>query len=41
MKYVELDPAELAKVFRPMVDKYAKERGIFEYVQKVRAELGK
>ncbi len=41
MKYTELDPKELAAVFRPMVDEYAKERGIFEYVQKVRKELGK
>lgn len=41
MKYTELDPKELAAVFRPMVDEYAKERGIFDYVQKVRKELGK
>jgi len=41
VKYTELDPKELSAVFRPMVDVYAKERGIFEYVQKVRKELGK
>ena len=41
MKYSELDPQELEKVFRPMVDEYAKERGIFDYVQRVRKELGK
>ena len=41
MKYSELDPKDLAAVFRPMVDEYAKERGIFEYVQRVRKELGK
>jgi tripartite ATP-independent transporter DctP family solute receptor len=40
-KVYELDQAELAKLFRPMVDEYAKERGIFEYVQRVRQELGK
>lgn len=41
VKYTELDPKELSAVFRPMVDVYAKERGIIEYVQKVRKELGK
>jgi tripartite ATP-independent transporter DctP family solute receptor len=41
MKYTELDPKELADLFRPMVDEYAKERGIYDYVQKVRKELGK
>lgn len=41
MKYTELDAKELATLFRPMVDEYAKERGIFDYVQKVRKELGK
>lgn len=41
VKITELDPKELASVFRPMVDEYAKERGIFEYVQRVRKELGK
>ncbi len=41
MKYTELDANELAAVFRPMVDEYAKERGISDYVQKVRKELGK
>ena len=41
MKYTELDPKELAELFRPMVDEYAKERGIFDYVQKIRKELGK
>ena len=40
-KIYELDQDELARRFRPMVDEYAKERGIFEYVQKVRKELGK
>lgn len=40
-KFVELDQEELARRFRPMVDEYAKERGILEYVQKVRQELGK
>jgi len=40
-KFTELDQAELAKRFRPMVDEYAKERGIYEYVERVRKELGK
>jgi len=41
MKISEIDPKELAAVFGPMVDEYAKERGIYDYVQKVRQELGK
>ncbi|HEX5666345.1 MAG TPA: TRAP transporter substrate-binding protein DctP, partial [Hyphomicrobium sp.] len=41
VKVTELDPKELAAVFRPMVDDYAKERGIYDYVQRVRKELGK
>ncbi len=41
MKITEIDPKELAAVFAPMVDEYSKERGIYDYVQKVRKELGK
>lgn len=41
MKITEIDPKELQAVFGPMVDSYAKERGIFDYVQRVRKELGK
>lgn len=41
VKVTELDPKELSAVFRPMVDEYAKERGIYDYVQRVRKELGK
>lgn len=41
VKITELDPKELDALFRPMVDSYAKERGIFDYVERVRKELGK
>jgi TRAP-type C4-dicarboxylate transport system substrate-binding protein len=41
VKYVELDQAELSALFSPMVDEYAKERGIYDYVVKVRKELNK
>jgi len=41
VKYVELDPKELSALFGPMVDEYAKERGIYDYVVKVRKELNK
>lgn len=40
-KITELDKEELAALFLPMVDGYAKERGIFDFVQKIRKELGK
>ncbi len=40
-KTTYLDEKELAKRFLPMVDEYAKERGIFEFVQKIRKELGR
>lgn len=41
VEVVELDQAELNALFEPMVDEYAKERGIYDYVVKVREELGK
>ena len=41
MKYTEINPKELEAVFKPMADEYAKERGILEYVQRVRKELGR
>lgn len=41
VKITELDPKELKVLFDPMVDAYAKERGIYDYVQRVRQELGK
>ena len=40
-KITALDQAELNALFTPMVDEYAKERGIYEFVQKIRKELGK
>ncbi|MFA7437350.1 TRAP transporter substrate-binding protein [Castellaniella sp.] len=41
VEVVELDQAELNALFEPMVDDYAKQRGIYDYVVKVREELGK
>src|SRR5690606_35065463 len=41
VKVVELDQNELNALFGPMVDEYAKERGIYDYVVKVRKELNK
>ncbi len=40
-KITYLDEKKVAGIFRPMVDEYAKERGIFDFVQKIRKELGK
>ncbi|MCB2216306.1 TRAP transporter substrate-binding protein [Desulfofustis glycolicus] len=40
-KITALDQGELNALFTPMVDEYAKERGIYEFVQKIRKELGK
>ena len=40
-KTTYLDEKELAKLFQPMVDEYAKERGTYEFVQKIRKELGR
>jgi len=40
-KITYLDEEKTAEMFLPMVDDYAKERGIFEFVQKIRKELGK
>lgn len=41
VKVVELDQGELNALFGPMVDEYAKERKIYDYVVKVRQALGK
>lgn len=41
VKVTELDPKQLSALFRPMVDEYAKERGIYDYLQRVRKEIGK
>jgi len=40
-KITQLDERKVAEIFRPMVDEYAKERGIFDFVQQIRKELGK
>lgn len=40
-KITVLDEKEVAKLFRPMVEEYAKERGIFDFVQKINKELGR
>jgi TRAP-type transport system periplasmic protein len=40
-KTTNLDEKELAKLFAPMVDEYSKERGTYEFVQKIRKELGR
>lgn len=39
--FVEFDQAELDAIYQPMADKYARERGIFDLVQRIRDELGK
>lgn len=40
-KITYLDEKKVAQIFGPMVDEYAKERGIFDFVQKIRKELGR
>lgn len=40
-RITELDPEELAAIYRPMADEYARQRGIYDFVQRVRKELGK
>ncbi len=40
-KITQLDERKVAEIFRPMVDEYAKDRGILDFVQQIRKELGK
>lgn len=40
-KITKIDEDELSKLFVPMVDKYAEKRGILEFVERIRKELGK
>jgi TRAP-type transport system periplasmic protein len=39
--FVELDQEKLDEIYGPMADEYARERGIYDLVQRVREELGK
>jgi tripartite ATP-independent transporter DctP family solute receptor len=40
-KVTYLDQKKVAELLTPMVDEYAKERGLFDFVQEIRKELGK